>query len=121
MKTEFRFSLPKGTGFTPSMGSRIIGTMRLIRVKDLLAVYQDARVRENPGYFYVILLSRIVEKLGDEKMVTTKTIEKLAPDDFSFLVDFMNEINHSLIRRVAIQCGGCGVSFQGEFAVLGEA
>ena len=121
IRDEFPFSLPKGIGVENSGGRKVAGVMRLIKVKDLVAIQQDGRVKENPGFFYVILLSRIVTKLGSERMVTTKIIEQLSPDDFAFLVDMANRINHQVIKRVNIECTACGRHFVGEFGLLGEA
>jgi hypothetical protein len=84
-------------------------------------IERDSTVQKDGGAFYVVLLSRTVEELGQEGMVTRKTIEKLSPADFAFLVDFMHEINHQVIRRLPITCGSCGYGYQGEFAQLGEA
>jgi hypothetical protein len=94
--------------------------MRLIKVKDLLQIYQDTRVKETEAYFYIVLLSRVVVALGNERMVTTKTIENLYPEDFAFLVDFLNEINHKVIKRIPVLCSACNNSYIGEFTLLGE-
>ena len=58
--------------------------------------------------------------LGLERMVTTKTIENLFPEDFAFLVDFLNEINHKVIKRIPVSCSSCENSYIGEFTLLGE-
>jgi hypothetical protein len=121
LKTEFIFTLPRGIGFQANMGTKITGVMRLAKVSDILIIHQDNRVKTNPSYFYVILITRVVTKLGTEKMVTTKTIENLCPEDFAFLVDFFNQLNHQLIRRVPLKCENCGHEFVGEFQLLGEA
>lgn len=120
IRDEFPFLLPRGIGIENDGSSKVAGAMRLIKVKDLVSIHQDGRVQENQGFFYIILLSRIVTKLGKERMVTTKTIERLSPDDFAFLVDMANRINHQIIKRVAVDCTQCGRQFIGEFGVLGE-
>lgn len=120
VRDEFTFILPNGRGLETENGKKVSGVMKLIRVKDLSAIGQDGKVKTNPGYFYVILLARIVKKLGEEKMVTTKTIENLAPEDFGFLVDMANRVNRQGLKSVTIQCG-CGNTFNGEFALSGEA
>jgi hypothetical protein len=121
IRTSFRFTLPKGTGIKTEPGRKASGKMKLIQVKDLLTIERDSTVQKESGAFYVVLLSKTIEELGQEKMVTRKTIERLSPVDFAFLVDFMHEINHQVIRQLPITCGSCGHTYKGEFAQLGEA
>ena len=121
LRTTFRFTLPKGTGIPGEGGRKTSGTMRLIQVKDLLAIERDAQVQQERGAFYVVLLSKTITALGAEKMITRKTIEKLNPVDFAFLVDFLHTINHQVIKRVPVRCTACGNAFLGEFTQLGEA
>jgi hypothetical protein len=95
--------------------------MRLTQVKDILQVERDEAVRKDSAEFLVVLLSRVVSDLGVQKMVTRKTIERLSPADFVFLVDFLGEINHQVIKRVRCRCPACGEEFWGEFGSLGGA
>jgi hypothetical protein len=41
--------------------------------------------------------------------------------DFAFLVDFLHEINHQVIKRIPIACPSCGHTYWGAFGQLGEA
>ncbi len=121
IREEFTFSLPRGTGIENNGIKKVSGTMRFMKVKDLVLIQQDARVKENPGFSYVILLSRVVTKLGTEKMINNSVIERLCPEDFAFLVDMVNRINHQVIKRVVVDCPSCGKRFPAEFGLLGEA
>jgi hypothetical protein len=121
VRTSFRFTLPRGNGIKAEAGRKVSGNMRLIKVKDLVEIERDSQVQKGSAVFYVILLSRTVEELGLEKMVTRKTIEQLSPVDFTFLVDFMHEINHQVIKKVPLECPKCGEKYWGRFALLGEA
>jgi len=121
IRTSFKFTLPKGTGIKAEPGRKVSGKMRLIQVKDLVIIERDSKVQKGTGAFYVVLLSKTIEELGQEGLVTSKTIEKLSPIDFAFLVDFMHEINHQVIKYLPITCGSCGHSYKGAFAQLGEA
>lgn len=116
LKTEFNFILPDLTGD----GNKIKGVMRLVKVKDIIEVYRDNRVKENPAYFYVVLLSRIVVKIEGEKMMNTRIIENLTSKNFAFLVDFMNEINHRVLKQFPVKCSSCGEEYLGELQLLGE-
>jgi len=114
--------LPKGTGVKVEQGRKVSGTMRLIQVKDLVAIEQDTTVKwEEAGAFYTVLLSKTITELGLERMITRKIIEQLHPADFTFLIDFMNEINHQVIKQVPLTCISCKHVYKGTFTQLGEA
>ena len=120
IRTSFAFTLPHGSGFTPSLGSKVTGSMRLITVKDVLTIQRDARIKEHTPTYYLIMLTRVIEKLGTEKMITNKTIESLHPADFVFLIDMMNAVNHRVVRSIPVQCAECGETYWGELAQLGK-
>ncbi|MCR5254008.1 MAG: hypothetical protein K6C98_09900 [Treponema sp.] len=121
IRTEFRFTLPKGTGIKTEGGHKVSGTMRLVKVKDIVSIERDSSVQKNTGAFYVVLLSKVIESLGAEKSINRNTIEKLNPVDFAFLVDFMHEINHQIIKKIPLKCPNCQTEYYGEFEQLGEA
>jgi len=65
-KTEFEFTLPKG--FVDEHGNlHRKGVMRLATAKDEIIPLQDFRVKNNRAYLVIILLSRVITKLGDLK------------------------------------------------------
>lgn len=121
IRNEFRFILPKGTGIKTEGTHKVTGTMRLVKVRDIVEIERDATVKKNTGAFYVVLISKVITSLGAEKLVSRNTIEKLNPVDFAFLVDFMHEINHQVIKRIPLKCPNCQTEFFGEFNQLGEA
>lgn len=121
IRTEFKFTLPKGTGVKVEAGRKVTGTMRLIKVKDLVDIERDSQVQRGTGAYYVVLLSRCITQLGLSSMINRKVIENLDPVDFAFLVDFMNEINHQVIKRLPITCEECGHDYEGIISQLGEA
>lgn len=121
LRTEFRFTLPRGTNVKTEPGRKASGTMRLIKVKDLVDIERDSQVQRRTGEYYVVLLSRCVTQLGSNMTVNRNVIESLDPVDFAFLVDFMNEINHQVIKRLSLKCGECGKTYEGMVAQLGEA
>ncbi len=114
-----KFTLPNGRGFEAELGTKISGEMRLAMVKDFIEVQRDPRLKTNPGYLYMILLTRVVKKIGTERAINTSVIGKLSPEDFSFLIDFFNEINHGLIKRIPLECS-CGEKFIREIYLPGE-
>lgn len=121
IRKEFRFTLPKGIGIKTENGHKVTGTMRLVKVRDIVDIERDSGVQKNSGAFYVVLLSKVIISLGAERNINRNTIEKLNPVDFAFLVDFMHEINHQVIKRIPLKCPHCNSEFFGEFEQLGEA
>lgn len=121
IRNEFRFTLPKGIGIKTENGRKVTGTMRLVKVKDIVSIERDGSVQKNTGAFYVVLLSKVITSLGAERSINRNTIEKLSPLDFAFLVDFMHEINHQVIKRISLKCPNCHSEYSGEFSQLGEA
>jgi hypothetical protein len=120
LRTEFRFTLPKGTGIKTEPGRKAGGIMRLVQVKDIVQIERDGAVQRGTGEFYVVLLSKVITELGMERMITRKTIEQLSPVDFAFLVDFLHEINHQVIKKIPLHCPSCGLDYTGAFEQLGE-
>ncbi len=118
IKTEYEFILPKG--YVDKEGNlHKNGLMRLARAKDRVLPRQDERVAKNPNYFMVIVLSRVVAKLGTVKLVNTAVIENLFAADWRFLVDLYREINESGASKVKLNCAKCGHSFTAEVGSLG--
>lgn len=60
---------------------------------DEILPLKDPRVQANPSYLAIIVLSRVVIKLGSLEMINTKVIEDLFSADFSALQQLYNRIN----------------------------
>lgn len=118
IKSIFNFTLPES--LEHGNIKKTYGTMRLTKVKDIIDVFHDMRVKKNPSYFYVILLSKVVKNLGDNKLINSKVIENLTPLNFAFLVDFFNQINHNLSTSYPIICENCRKVFKLELEIVGE-
>ena len=72
MKTEFEFALPKG--FVDADGTvHRDGVMRLATARDEIEPLRDPGVRQNDAYLAVLLLSRVVTRLGTITTVTPDT------------------------------------------------
>jgi hypothetical protein len=119
LQTEYEFTLPKG--FVSSDGSlHKEGVMRLASAADEILPMKDPRVQANPSYLMVILLSRVVTKLGEIKEVTPGVIEKLFIGDLSFLQDFYSRVNGDGSIMLEVKCPGCGEVFETEAGSPGE-
>jgi hypothetical protein len=112
MQTEFEFVLPKG--YVDRAGNmHRKGTMRLATAMDEITPLRDPRVRSNPAYHTVILLTRVVTKLGTMPGIDTGVIEGLFTADLAFLQEFYrqkNELGEDPSGQV--RCPACGDSFQ---------
>jgi hypothetical protein len=89
------------------------GVMRLATARDEILPQQDSRVRENEAYLTVLLLSRVVTRLGTISQVTPGTIEGLFASDLAFLQDLYRRINQEGNSQAAVTCPSC----QHEFTV----
>jgi hypothetical protein len=121
IRTSFKFTLPNGRGVKTEAGRKVSGTMRLVTVKDLVLIETAESVKAESGMYYIVLLAKVITELGQEKMLNRNIIEKLVPEDFAFLVDFLHEINHQVIKHLPITCEHCHHEYFGAFDQLGEA
>lgn len=108
-KTEYEFTLPKG--FVDKDGNlHKKGTMRLATAKDEIAPLQDHRVRSNQAYMIIVLLSRVITRLGDLKAVDSRTIEGLFSADLDYLQRFYQKINDAESTDIHLTCPHCSES-----------
>lgn len=100
LETEFGFTLPRG--YVDGDGDlHRDGVMRLATARDELEPLRDSRVAENEAYLTVIVLSRVLTRLGSIAQVTPKTIEGLFAADLAFLQDFYEAANFGDAEDVA--------------------
>jgi hypothetical protein len=117
--TEFEFVLPKG--YVDKQGSlHRTGTMRLSTAADEILPLKDPRVQQNPAYLTIILLSRVITKLGDLQVINPAVIEGLFSSDLAFLQSFYKRINDDGIAAIEAECPKCEHQFQLEIAAAGE-
>lgn len=117
-QTEFEFTLPKG--YVDSEGSlHRNGVMRLATAADELLPMKDPRVQQNPAYLTVILLSRVITKLGDLSAINPKVIEGLFSSDLAYLQDFYRTINENEASTIKAVCPKCEHQFEVELSSLG--
>ncbi len=113
LQTEYEFTLPKG--YIDFQGNlHRDGVMRLATAVDEITPMRDPRVKQNDAYLSIIILSRVITRLGDMKDVNTGTMEGMFTSDLSYLQEFYRSINEggSSIGRVA--CPSCKSEFEVE-------
>ncbi|MCU0589740.1 MAG: hypothetical protein MUF52_16520 [Syntrophobacteraceae bacterium] len=119
LQTEFNFMLPHGY-VDPSGNLHREGVMRLATAYDEIAPMKDPRVQANPAYLVVILLSRVITRLGELEHINPKVIEGLFAGDFAFLQDFYRRVNELGHARVRVTCPECEAHFDVELNGSGE-
>ena len=117
--TEFPFTLPRGL-VDPEGNVHREGTMRLATAFDEIEPIKDPRVRTNPGYLVIILLSRVITRLGGLDYVNTGAIENLYSADLAYLQDLYQRINQNGHSRLLVSCPHCSGEFEVETAQSGE-
>jgi hypothetical protein len=118
-QTEFPFTLPRGLA-DPEGNIHREGTMRLATAFDEIEPLKDPRVRSNPGYLVIILLARVITRLGSLDYINTKAIENLYAADLAYLQDFYQRINQNGHSRLHVVCPHCAGEFEVETADSGE-
>jgi len=120
LQTEYEFLLPRGY-LDPQGNLQRDGVMRLATAADEILPLKDPRVQSNPAYLVIILLSRVITRLGSLDVVNPKVVEGLFASDLAYLQDFYNQINGSGTRAIKVVCPHCQQGFQVEPESPGES
>ncbi|MBR8639395.1 hypothetical protein KEF29_09010 [Streptomyces tuirus] len=122
LRTEFPFQLPRG--YVDEQGTvHRDGVMRLSTARDELVPLRDVRVQENPAFLSVVLLGRVITRLGTLPAVHDGIVENMFASDLAFLQDFYRQINAEGHTRAAVECPHCAEPFEVELggSRLGES
>ena len=120
LQTEFEFVLPRG--YVDREGNlHRRGTMRLATANDEIAPLRDLRVRENQAYLTVVILSRVITRLGTLTDLNPGVIENIFSADLAYLQNFYRQINENGTSSIPTTCPTCGSKFQTDLAGLGES
>ena len=120
LQTQFEFTLPRG--YVDSEGNvHQRGVMRLATAMDEIAPLRDVRVGANQAYLTIILLARVVVKLGSLPQVNTGVIENLFAADMAYLQAFYRQINEEGTTIIKRRCPACQQEIEIDLADLGGA
>ena len=91
--------------------------------RDELIPLHDDRVRENAAYLTIVLLARVITKLGTVDEVHAGILENMFATDVAFLQDLYRRINEEGHTRAAVCCPACKHNFSVDVAGgrLGES
>ena len=91
-QTEFEFRLP--CGYLDAEGTlHREGVMRRATAADEILPLKDPRVQKNEAYLIVILLARVVTRLGQVPAINPALVENLFATDLAYLQQLYNRIN----------------------------
>jgi hypothetical protein len=93
LQTEFAFTLP--CGYIDASGNR----------------HQDRRVQANQAYLGIVVLSRVITRLGGIAPVGTAVIEALFAADFAYLQGLYMRLNEPGPNVIETACPNCGTGF----------
>jgi hypothetical protein len=116
-QTEIEFRLPKGY----MDGEGILhkeGVMRLATAADEILPMKDPRVQQNPAYLAIIVLSRVITRLGAVPDINTKVVEGLFASDLNYLQALYEELNGDSGGETSVQPPNSRLE---GFGVMGEA
>lgn len=110
LQTECDFTLPKG--YVDRNGTlHTAGTMRLATALDEVEPFQHPRARTNDAYISIVLLSRVVTRLGNISPVSMDIIEGLFASDFTYLQMLYLRMNACQSSFADAECPRCGTRF----------
>ena len=116
LPTEISFTLPRGY---VDMDNRLhqIGRMRAATALDEIAPNSDPKVRENPAYATILVLARVITKLG-ELSTTHRVVEQFYASDIHYLEDLYLRLNTPAPVIMNLNCPACQTALDVEVAPL---
>jgi len=117
-QTEFEFTLP--VGYVDQAGAvHRDGVMRLATAMDEIAPLRDLRVRQNQAYLALVLLARVIVRLGTLPAISPQIIENLYVADLAYLQALYRRLNEEGKSTFAVTCPECQTQFEVDLADLG--
>ena len=118
LQTEFDFTLPRG--YVDKDGTlHRKGVMRLATAIDEISPLRDPRVRQNQAYLTIILLARVITKLGTLSDVNPGVVEGMFSADLAYLQALYRRVNENASTAVTTTCPECGHEFEVETVGVG--
>jgi hypothetical protein len=111
MQTEYSFTLPRGYVDRDGNVHRE-GVMRLATARDEIEPLRDPAVRQNEAYLTVLLVARVVTRIGDVTDVDAALIEGLYAADFDHLQRLYERLNTDGDAVGVLECPACAHEFE---------
>jgi hypothetical protein len=119
LQTEFEFRLPRGYLDADGQIQRD-GCMRLATALDEIEAFHDPRVQDNEAYLPLVLLSRVITRLGSLPVISPQVISGLFASDLAYLEDLYQRLNTQGEVILGAVCPQCSLQFQLRVAPLGD-
>lgn len=120
LTVEHEFELPQG--YIDADGAlHRDGVMRLATAADEILPMRDPRVQRLPAYLIVILLSRVVLRIGSVTQLNPGVIERLFARDLDFLQEMYNRINGLAPPVIELTCPHCDREIRAAVPPPGES
>jgi hypothetical protein len=117
-QTEYEFTLP--VGFVDRDGNvHRQGVMRMATAMDEIAPLRDPRVRANQAYLAIVLLSRVVTRLGNLPTINTGVIENLYVADLAYLQALYRQLNEEGKTTLTVTCPNCQTPHEVDLTEMG--
>jgi hypothetical protein len=111
MRTEYAFTLP--LGYVDATGAvHREGAMRLATARDEIEPLRDPSVRRNEAYVTVLLLARVITRIGAVTDVSPELVEGLYAADFDHLQRLYERINTDGDLVGLVSCPDCRHEFE---------
>jgi hypothetical protein len=119
VQTEWPFTLP--CGYLDADGTlHCEGIMRRATAYDEIAPLKDPRVVANNGYLVIILLARVIVRLGTLDELNPRMVEQFFASDLAYLQNLYSRMNGYEDDRLIVTCPHCEAEFEVETLGLGE-
>ena len=113
LQTEYEFTHPRG--FVDKEGTvHRQGVMRLATAMDEITPLRDARVKANEAYLSIMILARVITRLGTLPDVHTGVMEHMFTSDLTYLQEFYRSINEAGNSLGRVSCPSCKTEFEVE-------
>ncbi|GAB4197228.1 MAG: hypothetical protein OHK0022_15360 [Roseiflexaceae bacterium] len=110
LQTEFEFTLP--CGYVDDQGNlHRQGVMRRATALDEVEPLVDPRTRANEAYLSILLLGRVVVRLGTLRQIGPAVIERLFAPDFIYLQELYDRVNSLETGLIETECPTCKTRF----------
>lgn len=106
MKNAVAFTLP--LGYEKDGKIHRTGTMRLATTGDELSIQDEDEVGMNTRYRDILLMTKVIDSIGEIQPVTVDVIRELYESDFIYLQLLYRQLNGEADTALKTACPFCG-------------
>lgn len=106
MKNAVTFTLP--LGYEKDGKTHRTGTMRLATTGDELSIQDEDEAGMNTRYRDILLMTKVIDSIGDIRPVTVDVIRELYESDFIYLQLLYRQLNGEAGSTLRTACPFCG-------------